>query len=135
VPATACAAPLRVTASYDWHVAYDEELAIRVRELLDEHAATERHMFGGVAFLIGGNMALAVSGQGGLLVRVAPADVEALLAKDGVEPMQMRGRPMTGWLRVAADQVRTTTQLQRWVGRGTDVAAALPPKRAKRRVR
>jgi TfoX/Sxy family transcriptional regulator of competence genes len=114
-------------------MAYDEELADRVREILHEHAPTERRMFGGLAFLVRGNMALAVSGQGGLLVRVDPGDVDALLAKDGVEPMEMRGRPMTGWLRVAADQVRTKAQLQHWVARGTTVAAALPPRRARRR--
>ena len=90
-------------------------------------------MFGGLAFLIGGNMAVAASGQGGLMVRVDPAQGEKLVASGSAEPMEMRGRQLTGWLRVSAESVRTKRQLARWVGLGTKYAASLPPKTAKRR--
>jgi TfoX/Sxy family transcriptional regulator of competence genes len=110
-------------------VAYDEELAARIRELLvDENAVVEKKMFGGLAFLLEGNMAVAASGEGGLLVRVDPERSERLLG-DGVEPMEMRGRSMLGWLRVDSDVVRTKAQLRKWVDRGTSFAKTLPPKR------
>ena len=86
-------------------------------------------MFGGLAFLIGGNMAIAASGHGGLLVRVDPATSEELVATTPAEPMVMRGRPMTGWLRVAADHVRTKRQLAKWVAIGTSYARSLPVKK------
>ncbi len=111
-------------------MAYDEHLAARLRALLEgERGLTEKRMFGGLAFLIGGNMAIAASGQGGLLVRADPEDSASLLASKGVEPMEMRGRPMRGWLRVDDDAVRTKRQLERWVRVGVGYARTLPPKR------
>ena len=86
-------------------------------------------MFGGLAFLVGGNMAIAASGQGGVLVRVDPADSEQLMATTTAVPMEMRGRPMRGWLRVSADQVRTKRQLSKWVDLGVGYASSLPSKR------
>ena len=110
-------------------VAYDEELADRIRELLGgQRGVTEMKMFGGLAFLIGGNMAVAASGHGGLLVRADPERSDRLLASDGVRPMEMRGREMRGWLRVDDDAVRTKRQLERWVRVGVDTARTLPPK-------
>jgi TfoX/Sxy family transcriptional regulator of competence genes len=111
-------------------VAYDEELADRIRELVgSESGLTEQKMFGGLAFLIGGNMAVAASGQGGVLVRVDPAQSEVLLATTNARLMEMRGRPMQGWLRVDPDRVRTKRQLAKWVELGTAYARSLPPKR------
>jgi TfoX/Sxy family transcriptional regulator of competence genes len=110
-------------------VAYDEALADRIRELLaGDPAVREQRMFGGLAFLIGGNMAVAASGQGGLMVRVDPEDTDALLAKPHVQPFEMRGRPMQGWLRVGVDGVRTRRQLEPWVKRGANYARSLPTK-------
>jgi TfoX N-terminal domain len=86
-------------------------------------------MFGGLAFLIGGNMAVAASGQGGLMVRVDPEDTDALVAKPHVQPAEMRGRAMQGWLRVDAEGLRTKRQLEPWVRRGVSYARSLPPKR------
>jgi TfoX/Sxy family transcriptional regulator of competence genes len=111
-------------------VAYDEDLAARLRELLsDEPAITEMKMFGGLAFLVGGHMAVAASGQGGVLVRVDPATSATLLEKTNAQPMEMRGRAMAGWLRVDAADVRTKRQLQSWVNRAVGHAKSLPPKR------
>jgi TfoX/Sxy family transcriptional regulator of competence genes len=111
-------------------VAYDEELAGRIRELVTgEPVLTEMKMFGGLAFLVGGNMAVAASGQGGLMVRVDPDESEAIVASTTAEPMVMRGRAMAGWLRVASDDVRTKAQLAAWVERGTAYARSLPPKK------
>jgi TfoX/Sxy family transcriptional regulator of competence genes len=111
-------------------VAYDEELAARVRELVaDEQALTEKKMFGGLAFLIGGNMAIAASGQGGLLVRVDPEQSDDLVATTPARPMEMRGREMAGWLRVESNDVRQQPELARWVELGTTYARSLPPKR------
>jgi TfoX N-terminal domain len=110
-------------------MAYDEELAHRIRALLaEEEGVTEMAMFGGLAFLLGGNMAVAASGQGGLLVRAGPAAGERLLAGAHVSPMVMRGREMKGWLRVEAEAVRGKRELARWVLRGVDFARSLPPK-------
>ncbi|HEU4656622.1 MAG TPA: TfoX/Sxy family protein [Capillimicrobium sp.] len=110
-------------------MAYDEDLANRIRELIaDERDVTEQRMFGGLAFLVGGNMAVAASGEGGVLVRVDPEEGEALAARDHASPMVMRGREMRGWLRVDADGVRTKRQLEPWVRRGVAYARALPPK-------
>jgi TfoX/Sxy family transcriptional regulator of competence genes len=114
-------------------VAYDEDLADRVREVITStHTVTEQKMFGGLAFLIGGNMAIAASGEGGLLVRVDPAESARLVATTNAEEIVMRGRPMSGWLRVAAPDVRTKQQLRRWVVLGAGYAASLPPKTKKR---
>jgi len=111
-------------------MAYDEDLAERIRELVaSEDLLSEQRMFGGLAFLIGGNMAVAASGQGGLLVRCDPEESDRLVASSGAHPMVMRGREMTGWLRVEADAVRTKRQLTRWVTLGTTYARSLPPKR------
>ena len=116
--------------TYDRGVAYDEELAGRIRELVGgESDLTEQRMFGGLAFLIGGNMAVAASGQGGLLVRVDPAASDALVAETNARPMEMRGREIRGWLRVDADHVRADAELARWVELGTSYARSLPPKR------
>ncbi|MDD9370056.1 MAG: TfoX/Sxy family protein [Acidimicrobiales bacterium] len=110
-------------------MAYDEELADRIREALPPaREVTEQTMFGGLAFLIGGNMAIAASGQGDVLVRVDPAEADHLLATSNAEEAVMRGRPMQGWLRVAAADLRTAPQLDRWVTLGTAYAASLPPK-------
>ena len=119
------ALPLRSAA-----VAYDEDLADRIRELISGEAGlTEQKMFGGLAFLIGGNMAVAASGEGGLLVRVDPAESDRLVGSTAAEPMVMRGRPMQGWLRVDADAVRTKRQLTKWVEVGTSYARSLPAKK------
>ena len=111
-------------------MAYDEDLANRIRELIATEAGlSEKKMFGGLAFLIGGNMAIAASGQGGLMVRVDPAESDALTAKPHASPMVMRGREMQGWLRVDDEGVRTKRQLEPWVARGVAYARSLPPKR------
>ncbi|MGO9384634.1 MAG: TfoX/Sxy family protein [Mycobacterium sp.] len=110
-------------------MAYDEDLANRIRELLgSERGVEEKRMFGGLAFLINGNMSVAVSGQGGLLVRVPPADTDKLLERIHVSAMVMAGRETRGWLRIDADGVQTKRQLQSWVTRGTGYARGLPPK-------
>ncbi len=115
-------------------IVYDEDLGNRIRELVsDQLGLSEQKMFGGLAFLVHGNMAVAASGQGGLMVRVDPAQSEKLIGTGSAEPMVMRGREMTGWLRVPADAVRTKRQLVRWVSLGTAYAAALPPKQPKRK--
>jgi TfoX/Sxy family transcriptional regulator of competence genes len=111
-------------------MAYDEELADRIRELVgDEPQLTEQKMFGGLAFLIGGNMAIGASGQGGILVRVDPEESDRLVATTSARPMEMRGREMRGWLRVEADEVRTKRDLAKWVKLGTAHARSLPAKR------
>src|SRR3954469_11469994 len=104
-------------------MAYDEELADRIRRRVQ--GATEKKMFGGVAFLVGGNMAVAASGQGGLLARVDPAQGARLVESTSAEPMEMRGRQMAGWLRVHAT---TDDELAEWVDRGVAYARTLPPK-------
>jgi TfoX N-terminal domain len=110
-------------------VAYDEDLADRIREVLSgEKGLEEKRMFGGLAFLIHGNMAVAASGQGGLLVRVPPEDTEKLVDGKHVSAMVMAGREARGWLRVDADGVKTKRQLQAWVSRGTGYAKTLKPK-------
>ena len=110
-------------------MAYDEDLADRLRVLLAEESdVTEKKMFGGLAFLIGGNMAVAASGQGGVLVRVDPAKSDRLVATTHARPVEMRGRAMQGWLRVDSDDLRTKRQLAKWVGLGTAYARSLPAK-------
>ena len=111
-------------------MAYDEELAARIRELVGSGSdVTEQKMFGGLAFLIGGNMAVAASGQGGVLVRADPEQSEALVATTDARLMEMRGRPMQGWLRVDPEHVRTKSELARWVDLGATYARSLPRKR------
>ena len=112
-------------------MAYDEDLADRIRTLIaDERGVTERKMFGGLAFLVGGNLAISASAQGGLMVRVAPDETDALLAKPHAQTFEMRGRAMQGWLRVNAEGVRTKRQLEPWVRRGVAYARSLPPKQS-----
>lgn len=109
---------------------YDENLADRIRELMPVDAdVTEKKMFGGLAFLVGGHMAAAASSQGGLMVRVHPAESDGLVATREARPVEMRGRPMQGWLRVDTVDLRTKTQLARWVNLGVTYARSLPPKR------
>ena len=109
--------------------AYDEELAGRIRGLVGPRAdLEEKKMFGGLAFLIGGNMAVAASGQGGVLVRVDPDESEDLVATTPAVLMEMRGRSMQGWLRVAPEDVASDADLGAWVARGTAYAASLPAK-------
>jgi TfoX/Sxy family transcriptional regulator of competence genes len=111
-------------------MAYDEDLADRIRELVaGESDLSEQKMFGGLAFLIGGNMAVAASGQGGILVRVEPAKSDELVATTDAHPMEMRGRPMNGWLRVDPEHLGTKRQLAKWVDLGTTYARSLPAKR------
>jgi len=111
-------------------MAYDEDLANRIRELIAaDPDLTEQRMFGGLAFLVGGNMSVAASGQGGLMVRVDPDDTAALVHKPHAQPFEMRGRAMQGWLRVDLEGVLTKRQLEPWVKRGVACARSLPPKR------
>ena len=111
-------------------MAYDEELADRIRELIGrEPKLTEKKMFGGLAFLIGGNMAIGASGQGGILLHVDSADAENLVAKTEARFMEMRGRTMKGWLRVAPEHLDTKRQLAKWVELGVNYARSLPAKR------
>jgi TfoX/Sxy family transcriptional regulator of competence genes len=110
-------------------MAYDETLAERIRDLMaDEPDLTEKKMFGGLAFLIAGNMAVAASGQGGMMVRVDPAEGKKLIATTRAQPMEMRGRSMSGWLRLDTDDVRLKRQLAKWVTLGVTYAKALPRK-------
>ncbi len=110
-------------------MAYDAELANRLREHLQgEEGLAEKQMFGGLAFLINGNMAVSASGQGGLLLRVDPARTEALVRDAHAQRFVMRGREMGGWLRIDAGGVETDQDLQRWVGHGVAYARSLPPK-------
>src|SRR4051794_26101882 len=100
-------------------MAYDEDLANRIRELIAiEPGLTEKKMFGGLAFLIGGRMSVAASRDGGILVSVGADDTDALLKKPHARPMVMRGREMQGWLRVDPEGLRTKRQLEPWVRRG-----------------
>jgi TfoX N-terminal domain len=113
-------------------VAYDEDLANRVRELVaSESGVVEQRMFGGLAFLIGGHMSVSVSGQGGLLLRCEPTETEALLGKPHAAQFEMRGRTMEGWLRVRPEGLTTKRELERWVARGVSYAHSLPPKRSR----
>jgi TfoX/Sxy family transcriptional regulator of competence genes len=110
-------------------MAYDEDLANRIRELLaDEDAVTEKKMFGGLAFLLNGNMAVSASGQGGLLVRIDPAQSDEAVTRPHAALMEMRGRAMEGWVRVAPEGVQSQPDLASWVERGVAFARALPPK-------
>jgi len=111
-------------------MAYDEALAERIRELVaKERGLSEKKMFGGIAFLIGGNMAIAASGQGGILVRVDPEQSDALVRSTKATVAVMQGRKMPGWLRVKSQDLRTLPQLRKWVTLGTAFARSLPAKR------
>ena len=110
-------------------MAYDEELADRIREVVqDERGLTEKRMFGGLAFMIDGNMAVGASGQGGMLLRVDPDRTDSLVRPPHVRRFEMRGREMAGWLRVDAEAVKTDDELRRWVDHGVTYARSLPPK-------
>lgn len=111
-------------------MAYDEDLANRLREsLAGEGGVTEQKMFGGLAFLVNGHMAVSASGQGGLLLRVEPSETAALAARSHTRPFEMRGREMDGWLRVDPEGLKTKRQLDSWVAKGVAYARSLPPKR------
>jgi TfoX/Sxy family transcriptional regulator of competence genes len=111
-------------------VAYDEKLADRIRELVgSEPGLSEMRMFGGLAFLIGGNMAIGVSGQGGILVRVDPDESDELVSTTNARLMEMRGRSMRGWLRVDSKDLGTKRQLAKWVELGVAYAKSLPAKK------
>jgi TfoX/Sxy family transcriptional regulator of competence genes len=115
---------------YDHRMAYDEELADRMRELVaGKPDVAEQRMFGGLAFLVGGNMAIAASGQGGALVRVEPLQTDDLVATTDASIFEMRGRSMRGWLRVAPEHLQSQEQLAKWVALGTAYARSLPAKR------
>ncbi len=112
-------------------MAYEEELAGRIRDLLvDEAGVSERRMFGGLAFLLNGHLAISASNEGGVLVRVDPATGDRLTATTPATAAVMRGRPMAGWLRVATDALGTEAELACWVDRGIGYARSLPPKNA-----
>jgi hypothetical protein len=109
---------------------YDQELAARIRELIcGEPALSEKKMFGGLAFLIGGNMAIAASGHGGVMVRIDPAESDALVNATAARVVEMRGRPMPGWLYLEAADVGVADELRPWVERGATFARSLPAKR------
>lgn len=108
---------------------YDERLAERLRAVLEgQQGLTEQRMFGGLAFMVGGHLAVGAGSGGDLIVRVAHDDVPRLLAGDDVRPMEMRGRPMAGWLLVSRDAVASDKDLRTWVARGVSYVASLPPK-------
>ena len=110
-------------------MAYDEELANRIREVVqEERGLTEKAMFGGLAFLINGNMAVSASSKGGLLLRIDPAQTDSLVSEPHVARFEMRGREMNGWLRVDTAAIDTDRDLRRWVDHGVSYARSLPPK-------
>lgn len=110
-------------------MAYDKWLAERIREqLAAEPGLTEKRMFGGLAFLLNGNMAVSASGQGGLLLRVDPAETDELAGKPHAQRFVMRGRDMRGWLRVDADAIDSDAEFAAWVARGVTYARSLPAK-------
>lgn len=111
-------------------VAYDEDLADRIRALLaTDHDVVEKKMFGGLAFLIGGNMSVSASGQGGMLLRCDPEETDSLVEEPHADRFEMRGRAMDGWLRIESEGVQTDELLERWVAIGVRYARSLPPKR------
>lgn len=115
--------------AYPERMAYDEALAERIRGLIgNEPGLAEKKMFGGLSFLINGNMAIGASGQGGILVRVDPDESEALVSSSKARLMEMRGREMRGWLRVDSEDVASDDELRGWVERGSSYARSLPPK-------
>src|SRR5438105_932619 len=117
---------------HDCHLAYDEDLANRIRELIAfEDGYSEQKMFGGIGFMIDGHMALGVSGEGGLMIHCSKEETEALLAKPGARPFEMRGREMKGWLRVDAESVSTKRALEPWAMQSVAFARTLPPKEKK----
>jgi hypothetical protein len=111
-------------------MAYDEDLANRIREVVAaERGVTEKRMFGGLAFLINGNLAVSASGRGGLLLRVDPAQTETLLTQPCARPFEMRGRAMDGWLHIDTNKISDDAEFRRWVTHGVGYAKSLPAKR------
>jgi TfoX N-terminal domain len=109
-------------------MAYDEELANRIRDLIQgEPGLSEKRMFGGLAFLVHGHLAVSASSRGGLLVRVDPAQAESLVDHQHVRRFEMRGREMDGWLRVDVESLETDDELWRWVSHGLTYTRSLPP--------
>ena len=118
-----------MAAPYDPDMAYDQALAERIRELLEgQPGVSEKKMFGGLAFLVGGNMAIAASGQGGALVRVDPGQSDRIVDTTNAELAVMQGRPMQGWLRIAPEHLRTKRHVAKWVQLGAAYARSLPSK-------
>ncbi|MGH3331398.1 MAG: TfoX/Sxy family protein [Nocardioidaceae bacterium] len=110
-------------------MAYDDELANRIREVVQgESGLSEKRMFGGLAFLVNGNMAVSASSQGGLLLRIDPGQAESLVDQQHVRRFEMRGREMDGWLRVDVEVLETDDELRRWVHHGLTYARSLAPK-------
>lgn len=109
-------------------MAYDENLAARIRdELLGEPGVMEKKMFGGLAFLVNGNMSVSASGQGGIMLRCPPARTDEFVAR-GAERMVMRGKEMDGWIRVSEEAIADDAALATWVGVGLEYARSLPAK-------
>jgi hypothetical protein len=104
-------------------MAFDQELADRIRALIDDRDPVEKRMFGGLAFMVAGKMAIVASGQGGAMVRVNPDESDSLCEQAGVAPMIMKGKPMKGWLRIDVDQLDEDKELRAWVDRGVAAAA------------
>jgi TfoX/Sxy family transcriptional regulator of competence genes len=114
--------------AYDGDMPFDEQLADRIRGVIGDHPAlVEKKMFGGIAFLIGGNMAVGVSGES-LMVRIDPADMVAVIEQPGVRPFDLTGRPMKGWVLVDPEATTTDADLVTWIDRGVAYAESLPPK-------
>jgi hypothetical protein len=110
-------------------MAYDEELADRLRECLQgERGLSEKRMFGGLAFLLNGHLAVSASREGGLLLRVDPNDSDALVERPGAQRFVMRGREMDGWLRIDVEAIDTDEALADWVAHGVAYSRALPPR-------
>jgi TfoX/Sxy family transcriptional regulator of competence genes len=111
-------------------MAFDQDLANRIREVVqDEPGLSETRMFGGLAFLVHGNMAVGASSQGGLLLRIDPALADSLVDGQHVRRFEMRGREMDGWLRVDVEALTADDELRSWVGYGLAYARSLPPKK------
>jgi TfoX/Sxy family transcriptional regulator of competence genes len=111
-------------------MAYDEGIAEQIRELLaaDGYEVTEKKMFGGLAFMVEGNLAVAASREGGMLVRTDPDEAAEFEAMPGVESMEMRGNRMPGWMFVAPEALSADGAIESWVRRALDFVANLPPK-------
>ena len=120
---------LPTTPRHTAAMAYDEELAHRIRDVVEgEPGLGEKRMFGGLAFLVNGNMAVSASGQGGLLLRIDPGQADSLVDQEHVRRFEMRGREMDGWLHVDVESIETDDELRRWVSHGLTYARSLPPK-------
>jgi TfoX/Sxy family transcriptional regulator of competence genes len=110
-------------------MAYDEDLADRIRVALQHlDGVREKKMFGGHAFLVDGHLAVAASSKGGLMLRCRPSLTESLLREPGVSPLEMRGKELAGWLRVAASALATDEELSAWVAVGLAYVSELPPR-------